>query len=65
MLTVKIMHGVRLDVYLDEDDGMGELFDLEPDNSDGKGDILSLPRRAHFYHSKLDAGSFKTGVEFL
>ncbi|MDE5818831.1 MAG: PD-(D/E)XK nuclease family transposase [Lachnospiraceae bacterium] len=57
-------HGVRLDVYLDEDDGAGELFDLEPDNNDGKEDIASLPKRARFYHSKLDAGSFKTGEKY-
>lgn len=58
------LHGVRLDVYLDEDDGAGELFDLEPDNNDGKGDIASLPKRARFYHSKLDAESFKIGEKY-
>ncbi|MCM1539599.1 MAG: hypothetical protein NC254_14525, partial [bacterium] len=61
-------HGIRMDVYkkecialfLDEEDG--ELFDLEPDNNDGKEGIVALPRRVRFYHAKLDAGCLKTGV---
>lgn len=52
-------HGIRMDVYLDEEDG--ELFDLEPDNNSGKEDIAALPKRARFYHAKLDAGSLKAG----
>ena len=55
-------HGIRMDVYLDEEDG--ELFDLEPDNNDGENDVASLPRRVRFYHAKLDAGSLKLGEEY-
>ncbi len=55
-------HGIRMDVYLDEEDG--ELFDLEPDNNDGEKDIAALPRRVRFYHAKLDAGSLKIGEEY-
>ncbi|MCM1538893.1 MAG: Rpn family recombination-promoting nuclease/putative transposase [bacterium] len=55
-------HGIRMDVYLDEEDG--ELFDLEPDNNDGKEGIAALPKRVRFYHAKLDAGCLKTGVEY-
>ena len=55
-------HGIRMDIYLDEEDG--ELFDLEPDNNNGKEDVASLPRRVRFYHAKLDAGSLKTGEEY-
>ena len=40
-------HGIRMDVYLDEEDG--ELFDMEPDNNSGKKGISSLPKRAHTY----------------
>ena len=40
-------HGIRMDVYLDEEDG--ELFDMEPDNNSNKDDISSLPKRAHTY----------------
>ena len=55
-------HGIRMDVYLDEEDG--ELFDLEPDNNRGKGDVAALPKRARFYHAKLDAGSLKVGERY-
>ncbi|MDE6016720.1 MAG: hypothetical protein K2H41_13705, partial [Acetatifactor sp.] len=55
-------HGIRMDVYLDEEDG--ELFDLEPDNNRRKEDVTALPKRARFYHAKLDAGSLKIGEEY-
>ncbi|MDE5819936.1 MAG: Rpn family recombination-promoting nuclease/putative transposase [Lachnospiraceae bacterium] len=55
-------HGIRMDVYLDEEDG--ELFDLEPDNNDGKGEVAALSRRVRFYHAKLDAGSLQAGEKY-
>ncbi len=55
-------HGVRLDVYLDEEGG--ELFDMEPDNNGGTGDVEMLPRRARFYHAKIDAGNLAVGEEY-
>ncbi len=55
-------HGIRMDVYLDEEDG--ELFDMEPDNNSGKEDVAALPKRARFYHAKLDAGSLKAGERY-
>ncbi len=55
-------HGIRMDVYLDEEDG--ELFDLEPDNHDGEKDVAALPKRVRFYHAKLDAGCLKSGAEY-
>lgn len=57
-----IDHGVRLDLYLDEEDG--ELFDMEPDNNSGIGDVLVLPRRVRFYHSKIDAGNLVAGEDY-
>ena len=36
-------HGVRLDVYLDEENG--EIFDMEPDNNGGSDSVGALPRR--------------------
>lgn len=54
--------GVRLDVYLDEDDG--ELFDLEPDNNDRTDDVTVLPRRVRFYHAKIDAGNLIAGEDY-
>ena len=55
-------HGVRLDVYLDEEDG--ELFDMEPDNNSGVGDVEALPRRVRFYHAKIDAGNLMVGEDY-
>lgn len=55
-------HGVRLDVYLDEEDG--EIFDMEPDNNDGNSDVAALPRRVRFYHAKIDAGNLTAGEDY-
>ena len=55
-------HGVRMDVYLDEEDG--EIFDIEPDRNGGTDSVLSLPRRVRFYHSKMDAGNLIAGEEY-
>ena len=52
-------HGIRLDVYLDEENG--EIFDIEADQNDGKEEIVSLPRRVRFYHAKIDAGNLTAG----
>ena len=52
-------HGIRLDVYLDEENG--EIFDIEPDQNDGKEEIVSLPRRVRFYHAKIDASNLNAG----
>ena len=55
-------HGIRMDIYLDEEDG--ELFDLEPDNNSGTEEVAALPKRARFYHAKLDAGSLQAGEKY-
>ncbi|MDE6639747.1 MAG: Rpn family recombination-promoting nuclease/putative transposase [Acetatifactor sp.] len=55
-------HGVRLDIYLDEEDG--EIFDLEPDNNSSAADVAALPRRARFYHAKIDSGNFTAGEDY-
>ena len=39
----------------------GEIFDIEPDQNDGKEEIVSLPRRVRFYHAKIDAGNLTAG----
>ncbi len=56
------VHGVRLDLYLDEEDG--EIFDMEPDNNGRAGDVAALPRRVRFYHSKIDAGNLAAGEDY-
>lgn len=55
-------HGVRLDIYLDDEDG--EIFDLEPDNNNSAADVAALPRRARFYHAKIDSGNFAAGEDY-
>lgn len=55
-------HGVRLDVYMDEEDG--EIFDMEPDNNSGAEDVAALPRRVRFYHAKIDAGNLVAGEDY-
>ncbi|MCI9144129.1 MAG: hypothetical protein HFH87_16175 [Lachnospiraceae bacterium] len=55
-------HGVRLDIYLDEEDG--ELYDLEPDQNKSADDAEVLPRRVRFYHSKIDAGNLAAGEDY-
>ena len=36
-------HGVRMDIYLDEQGG--QIFDIEPDQNNGKAEREALPRR--------------------
>lgn len=55
-------HGVRLDIYLEEEDG--EIFDIEPDNNSAQSLIKALPRRVRFYHAKIDAGSLQAGDDY-
>lgn len=56
------LHGIRLDVYLDEE-GSG-IMDLEPDNNDGEREKNVLPKRVRFYHAKIDAGCFASGMDY-
>ena len=55
-------HGIRLDVYLDEEEG--EIFDVEPDKNNNAKDIASLPKRARFYHDKIDTANLRSGSNY-
>ena len=55
-------HGVRLDVYLDEEGG--EIFDMEPDSNGGADGVGALPRRVRFYHARIDAGNLAAGDDY-
>ena len=63
-------HGIRLDVYLEEEDadamlqGQGAIFDIEPDTNDNKEAIKILPKRTRFYHAIIDANSLKAGITY-
>ncbi|MDE6167092.1 MAG: hypothetical protein K2G28_01365, partial [Acetatifactor sp.] len=55
-------HGVRLDIYLDEE--ANGIFDVEPDNNKNSADVEALPRRVRFYHAKIDAGNLAAGESY-
>ena len=63
-------HGARLDVYLEEETGQDEskgeatIFDVEPESVNKDEDLETLARRIRFYHSKIDAGSMKSGMDY-
>lgn len=55
-------HGIRMDVYIDENDG--EIIDIEPDQNDGKADVKAVPRRNRFYHAKIDSANLAAGDDY-
>ena len=58
-------HGARLDVYIEEEAPQdATIFDLEPEREEKEISLKSLPRRARFYHSKIDASSLQAGVDY-
>ena len=59
-------HGARLDVYIEEDTdelkiSEESLFDIETEKKNDKIMREALPRRARFYHSKIDNISLASG----
>ena len=54
--------GIRMDVYIDENDG--EIFDIEPDQNDSRSDIEAVPRRTRFYHAKIDSANLAAGDDY-
>ena len=63
-------HGARLDVYLEEkldgEDGeeTATICDIEPNLDDSLEHIKELPKKMRFYHSKIDAGSLESGMDY-
>lgn len=63
-------HGVRLDVYLEENLGTEKevetatIYDVEPDQNDRSYNRKHLPRRTRFYHAKIDAECLKAGDSY-
>ena len=58
-------HGIRLDVYAEEKaDDLNTVYDIEP-GKDGRESLrLALPKRARFYHAKIDAESLASGEDY-
>ena len=64
-------HGARLDVYIEEEDGvvqgdvrLSSIYDIEPDQNSDKASKDALPRRVRFYRSTIDARSLQTGADY-
>ncbi len=64
-------HGARLDVYIEEEDGvvqgdvqLSSIYDIEPDQNDDRISKESLPRRVRFYRSVIDARSLQSGSDY-
>lgn len=55
-------HGIRMDVYIDEN--AGEIIDIEPDQNDSMYDIEAVPRRNRFYHAKIDSANLAAGDDY-
>lgn len=63
-------HGVRLDVYLEEEIDNKTLLeeaiiaDIEPESVLKEKSKQQLPKRVRFYHSKIDANHLKIGMDY-
>ena len=58
-------HGIRLDVYAEEKaDNLNTVYDIEPDKDGRESLRLALPKRARFYHAKIDADSLASGEDY-
>ena len=55
-------HGIRLDVYLDENEA--GIFDVEADQNVSLRIRDSLPKRVRFYHAKIDESALKSGAGY-
>lgn len=63
-------HGVRLDVYLEEEIDNETLLeeaiiaDIEPESEKKEKYKQQLPKRVRFYHAKIDANSLEAGADY-
>lgn len=64
-------HGTRLDVYIEEEDGvvqgnvqLSDIYDIEPDQNSNKVSRTALPRRVRFYRSTIDVRSLQSGTDY-
>ena len=65
--TDTMYHGARLDVYLEEEakeEDHGAIYDVEAEQTVNKEKLESIPKRARFYHSTIDAGALLSGVDY-
>lgn len=64
-------HGARLDVYIEEENGvvqgdtqLSSIYDIEPDQNSDKASKDALPRRVRFYRSTIDVRNLQSGVDY-
>lgn len=64
-------HGTRLDVYIEEEDGsaqgeigIGNIYDVEPDQTIDVSERKALPRRVRFYRATIDAKNLQSGANY-
>lgn len=64
-------HGARLDVYIEEADGtmqgeigVGNIYDIEVDQTNNIVDRKTLPRRVRFYRSTIDVRNLQSGTNY-
>lgn len=64
-------HGTRLDVYIEEETGsaqgeigIGNIYDIEPDQTSDITERKALPQRVRFYRSTIDAKSLQSGADY-
>ena len=65
-------HGARLDVYIEEEDGvvqgdvrLSNIYDIEPDQNSDKASKDALPRRVRFYRSTIDTRNLQSGADYV
>ena len=64
-------HGARLDVYIEEEDGivqgdvqLSSIYDIEPEQNNDTASRNALPRRVRFYRSTIDVRSLQSGTDY-
>ncbi len=58
------LHGIRLDVQLEEKLDATTVYDVEPELDGSLEAIKALPRRVRFYHAKMSSRGLKAGEKY-
>ncbi len=58
------LHGIQLDVCLEEVQDNVMVYDIEPERDDSAEAIKALPRRVRFYHAKMSSRALKAGEKY-
>ncbi len=58
------LHGVQLDVYLEESVDEAVVYDVEPELDARPEAIKALPKRVRFYHAKMSSKALKSGEKY-